>query len=248
MSSKESASQKKACAVRLQKYIAHQGIASRRQAEELIANGAVKVNGTVITEMGVKVVAGKDIIEVSDTAIEEKKEQLVYFMLHKPTGYVTTTHRTRHEPKIILDLVSDIPERVYPVGRLDKESSGLLFLTNDGDLTFQLTHPQFEHEKEYLVETTSSLQPEQIQKLRSGMVVLGQKTLPPQITLLSPYRFKITLKEGKNRQIRRILRSVGSGVKKLKRIRMGQVLLDAHLKPGQFRTLTAEEIRILKES
>lgn len=233
--------------IRLQKYIADQGIASRRAAEKLIAEGAVKVNGTVVTKMGTKVDPTKNHVEVSQAVLRAKQEKLVYIMLYKPIGYVTTTHRTKSEPQIVLDLLSGIDERVYPVGRLDKDSSGLLLLTNDGKLAFELTHPKFGHEKEYLVEAMNIIDDEQIQELKKGMPLLGKKTLPPKVTRLSPRRFLITLKEGKNRHIRRLFRKIGSGVRKLKRIRIETLSLDQWMEPGDFRLLTKKEVQHLKQ-
>ena len=231
--------------VRLHKHIADQGIASRRAAERLIAEGAVKVNGKQVTQMGIKIDPEKDTIEVSEKVLQQKKEELVYIMLHKPKGYVTTTHRTKSEPKIVLDLLKGVDVRVYPVGRLDKDSTGLLLLTNDGDLAFRLTHPSHEHEKEYLVEAMNELADDQFERLRKGVPILGQKTLPTKIKKLTKRRFLITLKEGKNRQIRRILRKVGSGVKSLKRVRIENLKL-GDLEAGKFKIITRREIEGFK--
>ncbi|MBI5414010.1 rRNA pseudouridine synthase [Candidatus Peregrinibacteria bacterium] len=220
--------------MRLHKHIADLGIASRREAERLIAEGAVKVNGKVVTEMGIKIDPEKDAVEVSEKTLAEKKEKLIYIAMNKPKGYVCSTHRTHAEPRIVLDLLKGISERVYPVGRLDKESTGLLLLTNDGDFAYRLTHPSFEHEKEYLVETMNDISDGMLEKLREGIPILGQKTLPPKITRLTKRRMLITLKEGKNRQIRRLLRKVGTGVLKLKRVRIAKLRLDPNLEMGEY--------------
>ncbi len=229
--------------IRLQKYLADQGIASRRTAEKLIAEGAVQVNGKLITEMGVKIDPNKDSVEVSGDLLKQKKDELIYIMLHKPKGYVTTTHRTKVENKIVMDLLpKDLP-RVFPVGRLDKDSTGLLLLTNDGDLAYRLTHPKFEHEKEYLVEAMNDLSGEQVEKLKKGLPLFGKKTKPPKIKMLSTRKFLITLTEGKNRQIRRLLRKIGTGVKSLKRVRIEDVRLDSKMQSGEWKFLSLEEVK-----
>lgn len=228
--------------IRLHKHIADQGIASRRAAEKLIAEGAVQVNGKIVTEMGIKINPDKDTVEVSETVLKKKKEQLIYILLNKPVGYVTTTKRTQSEPHIILDLLKDIQERVYPIGRLDKDSCGLLLLTNDGDLTYQLTHPSFEHEKEYIVEAFNEISDIQVQILREGVPMLGQKTLPPKVQRISMRKFSITLKEGKNRQIRRMFRKIGSGVRSLQRVRVGNLQL-GNLPEGSFQILPKDVIK-----
>lgn len=228
--------------IRLNKFLAEQGIASRREADRFIAEGAVTVNGKVITELGTKIHPETDTVEVHNTALEEKKASLRYYMLNKPVGYVTTTHRTEAEANIVLDLLPKDAPRVYPIGRLDKESTGLLLLTNDGDLAFRLMHPKFEHEKEYFVESMNPIIDEQLKRLQSGLPLLGKKTLPPQIIRLSPRTFRITLKEGMNRQIRRMFRKIGSGVRTLKRIRIENLILPRDMKEGEVREILAIEI------
>ncbi len=228
--------------LRLQKYIADKGIASRREAERLISEGAVTVNGEVIREMGVKIDPVKDLVEVSGKHLKKRSERLIYIALNKPAGYVTTSRKTEREDKIVLDLLRNIPERVFPVGRLDKESTGLLLLTNDGTLTYELTHPSFEHEKEYLVEAFNDITPGMLQKLRSGLSLFGGKTLPPEIELIEKRKMLITLKEGKNRQIRRILRKIGTGVKSLKRVRIGGLSLEPNWRPGEYQFLTKSDV------
>lgn len=231
--------------MRLQKYLASQGIASRRESEKLIADGLVKVNGEIITEMGVKIDPEKDKVEVNQKSLAERKEKLVYVILNKPTGYVTTCNRTEHEKKIVTDLV-DIPERIYPVGRLDKDTSGLLLMTNDGDLTYKLTHPKFEKTKEYEVQVAGKITDGSLAKLREGVKLWGEKTNPTVIKRLSGSRFLITLTEGKNRQIRRICRKVGFPVLELKRVKI-KGLDFKDVKMGEWRFLTETELESLKD-
>ncbi len=230
--------------MRLQKYLAHQGIASRRESEKLIADGLVKVNGKTIVEMGVKIDPDRDAIEVNRQALQKRKEKLVYVILNKPTGYVTTCHRTEYEKKIVTDLV-DIPERIYPVGRLDKDTAGLLLMTNDGDLTYKLTHPKFEKAKEYQVRVQGKITEGSLAKLREGVKLWGEKTNPTKIKRLSGNTFLITLTEGKNRQIRRICRKVGFPVLELERVKIKDLAF-ADVARGKWRFLTKKEIEILK--
>lgn len=230
--------------MRLQKYMALQGIASRRESEKLIVAGQVKVNGETVTEMGVKIDSEKDKVEVNQKALDERKEKLVYVILNKPTGYVTTCHRTEFENKIVTDLVK-IPQRIYPVGRLDKDTSGLLLLTNDGDLTYKLTHPKFEKPKEYEVKIRGTILDGALDKLRKGVSLWGEKTNRTVIKRLSPNRFLITLTEGKNRQIRRICRKVGSPVVELKRVKI-KGLAFGDVGVGEWRFLREDEVRVLK--
>ena len=230
--------------MRLQKYLASQGIASRRESEKLIAAGYVKVNGKTITEMGVKIDPEKDKVEVNQQALDERKQKLVYVILNKPTGYVTTCNRTEHEKKIVTDLVN-IPERVYPVGRLDKDTSGLLLMTNDGDLTYKLTHPKFEKPKEYEVKVQGKITDGALNKLREGVRLWGEKTNPTLVKRISGNRFLITLTEGKNRQIRRICRKVGFPVLELKRVKI-KGLDFKDVKVGEWRVLKKREVDVLK--
>lgn len=223
--------------VRLQKYLADRGVGSRRKCEEYIADGLIRINGKVVTEMGVKVDPEKDAIEVSPE-IRMIKQKLVYIMLNKPAGYVTT--RCQSEGKTVYDLVG-VPERIFSVGRLDKDSSGLLLLTNDGEFAYQLAHPSFEHEKEYEVTVEGNITAGALDKLRAGVKLWGSKTLPTLITKTGKNSFRIVLREGKNRQIRRICRKVGYPVKTLKRVRIGSLTLGS-LPEGQWKYLQKTEI------
>ena len=229
--------------LRLNKYLADQGVASRREADRLISDGLISVNGKVIKEMGVKVDPEKDKVTVSNQVIERQKK-LVYIALHKPASYVTSVKRTRVEPKIILDLIN-IKERVYPVGRLDKDTTGLLILTNDGTLTYTLTHPSVECEKEYEVRVDGQIKKGQMDKLKAGVKLWGKKTKETRVKKIAPNRMQIVLTEGKNRQIRRICQKVGLPVKKLKRIRIKNLKLGS-LQEGKWRYLTPQEVKMLK--
>jgi len=230
--------------VRLNKHLADLGIASRRKADELIAAGQVFVNSK-IGNMGQQIDPEHDEIRVADAVLEQQKKQM-YILLNKPTGYVTSNMATKTEPKIVLDLV-DVPERIFPVGRLDKDTSGLLILTTDGVLAYRLTHPSFDCEKEYEAALDTPLTAERIHKIETGMQLNYQKTKPTEIRQLGPRRARIILREGKNRQVRRIFGKVGCEVVKLKRVRVKGLQLDEDALPvGQWRYLTAEEITMLR--
>jgi len=222
--------------MRLQKFLSEAGFCSRRHGEELILAGSVSVNGVVVTKLGTKIDPEKDIVEVDGNRIEVKNN-LIYIALNKPKGYVTTCSRERD--KIVLDLI-DISERVYPVGRLDKDSSGLLLLTNDGRLHNILSHPSFDHEKEYDVLAAWPIPDEALGKMAAGIHLLGSRTRTAQVKRISPVRFRIVLKEGRNRQIRRMVEKMGNRVKELKRIRISNVRLGS-LKEGCWRYLTEKE-------
>lgn len=232
---------------RLQKVIAQAGIASRRKAEELIANGKVKVNGKVVTELGTKVDPLKDNIEVNGKQI--KQEKLVYILLNKPKGYITTADDPQNRP-IVFDLIRDIPQRLHSVGRLDFDTAGLLLLTNDGDLTYKLTHPKFEKEKIYLVRVKGRITQKVIKNLERGVELEDGKTAPAKVKLVKLKRdfslLKLTIHEGRNRQIRRMMETVGFPVIYLKRIQLGPLTL-GNLKTGQYRNLTQKEIKFLKK-
>lgn len=229
--------------IRLNKYLAAQGIASRREADRLIADGQVSVNGNVIREMGVKVDPEKDKITFSRQLLA-RQEQLIYIMLNKPIGYVASAKPTTLEPNIVLDLVN-IKERVYPVGRLDKDTTGLLVLTNDGTLTYKLTHPSSECEKEYEVIVDGIVTRGAMEKLAKGVKLWGEKTKPALVRPIGKNVMRIILTEGKNRQVRRICQKVGLPVRKLRRIRIKALSL-GNLPEGKWRYLNPEEIKMLK--
>ncbi|MCT4591796.1 MAG: rRNA pseudouridine synthase [Candidatus Gracilibacteria bacterium] len=231
--------------IRLNKYLSEQGICSRREAEKLITEGAIKINGKITQEQGIKIDPEKDKLEISESALQKKSEEKVVYALNKPIGYVSSTHATSVEKNIVTDLLK-VPERIYPIGRLDKDTSGLLLMTNDGDICYKLTHPKFSHKKIYLVETYKEVSDEALDKLRKGVTLFGEKTLPTKIEKISSHRFKITLKEGKNRQIRRIFRKIGSNVKRLKRIQIGELELKSlDIDTGKYVKLKQDQIKLL---
>jgi 23S rRNA pseudouridine2605 synthase/23S rRNA pseudouridine2604 synthase len=222
--------------MRLQKFLSRAGICSRRKGEEYIKAGWVKVNGEVVTALGIKVDPERDAVEVDKDAIRSDSKP-TYIALNKPRGYVSSCHQQNE--KIVLDLL-DISERVYPVGRLDKDSTGLLLLTNDGHLHHRLSHPSFNHEKEYAVTVARPLPEGALRKLAKGLPMMGTRTRPARVKRISARRFRIVLQEGKNRQIRRMVRKVGGEVTHLKRIRVANIKL-GNLPSGNWRYLTNME-------
>jgi len=234
--------------VRLQKHMADLGIASRRKCEEFIEKGMVKVNGERIIEMGVKIDPEKDLVEVDGKRLKKENEKLVYYALNKPQGYVSACVETKTEKDLVTHLVPQKP-RVFPIGRLDKDTTGLILMTNDGKMTFDLTHPSQEHEKEYFVEVNPAVSDAALDKMRNGITVLGEKTQPCTVTRVAKNKFFIVLKEGKNRQIRRMVRSVGASVMSLKRVRIGKFVLNEFEIPlGKFKKLNEEEVKMLKQT
>ncbi len=229
--------------MRLQKFLSTAGFCSRREGEEHIKKGLVKVNGVVVTQLGTKIDPITDHVEVNGKPIENKQD-LVYLALNKPPGFVTSCRQPGE--KIVLDLV-DVPERVYPVGRLDKDSTGLLILTSDGRLHHRLSHPSFDHEKEYDVSVARPIPDSALTTLAKGLPLMGTKTRPAEVKRISPRRFRIVLQEGKNRQIRRMVGKVGHQVTRLKRTRIANIKL-GRLSQGAWRHLTAmEKEYLLKE-
>lgn len=230
---------------RLQKYMAHAGVASRRKSEKIIKQGRVKVNGETITQMGYKI-DKDDLVEV-DGKLIESKEKRVYYAINKPTNYITTTDEQFNRP-MVLDLIQ-VPQRIYPVGRLDYDSSGLLLLTNDGELTNILIHPSYEIWKSYVVEVDDYIKDSDLKKLTTGVRLKEGITAPAKIKVLernNAYtKLLIEIREGKNRQIRRMLSFFDYKVKNLHRIRFGPIKLD-NLKSGEYRELTKQEIKTLK--
>jgi 23S rRNA pseudouridine2605 synthase len=233
---------------RLQKILAAAGYGSRRACEEIIRQGRVEVNGQVVTEMGTKVDPHRDEIRVDGTPISGPEEK-VYLILHKPPGYISTVHDPRGRPTI-LDLVPH-RGRLYPVGRLDAESEGLLLLTNDGQLTHRLTHPRYEHEKEYLVLVDGHPSETVLSQLRRGVNLEEGRTAPAKVSRASRKEgletppgttwLRMVIHEGRKRQIRRMCAAVGHPVQRLIRVRMGPLRLGT-LKPGQWRPVTAREL------
>lgn len=222
--------------MRIQKFLSAAGICSRRRGEAFIKAGRVSLNGQIVVELGTKIDPRKDQLSVDGKPIKYEPSML-YIALNKPTDYVTSC---RHPgQKIVLDLV-DIAQRVYPIGRLDKDSSGLLLLTNDGRLHHKLSHPSFNHEKEYDVTVAKPITDGALQKMAAGLPMMENKTRPAKVQRIASRRFRIILKEGKNRQVRRMVRKVGNQVTRLKRIRVAGIRL-GQLPPGKWRHLTDKE-------
>ncbi len=230
--------------IRLQKYMADKGIASRRKCEEFITEGLVKVNGKVITELGTKVDPDNDVVEVNESKIEAVKSEYIYIMLNKPVGYITSLKQTDSSSPLVTDLLKKVKTRVYPVGRLDKDSSGLLLLTNDGDFAYKLMHPSFEKEKEYIVTTMETVTRRMIERFEKGIMIEGRKTSPARVKRLELTKISIVLCEGRNRQIRKMLQKVGNTVSYLRRVRINNLTL-GKLKEGEYRFLTKSEVQDL---
>ena len=228
--------------MRLQKFLSAAGVCSRRKGETYILAGRVRVNGEVVSTLGSKVDPGKDQVLVDGNPASIEADN-VYIVLNKPAGYVSSCDHPGE--KIVLDLV-DIDRRIFPVGRLDKDSCGLLLLTDDGRIHHRLSHPSFDHEKEYDVTVEKSLTEGVLKKLARGVVLRGTKTRPAKIKKVAPMRFKITLQEGRNRQIRRMVEKVGYKVLTLNRIRVAHIRL-GKLKKGQWRYLSDAERKHLLE-
>lgn len=233
--------------MRLQKYIALAGVASRRRAEELISIGRVKVNGKVVTEMGIKVTPGLDKVLVDNKEVKISVDK-IYILLNKPVGYVTTLSDEFNRPKVV-DLLQEIKERVYPVGRLDYNTSGLLLLTNDGDLTHKITHPSSHIYKTYVCKIKGRITKKEMDTFRTGVDIDGYITAPAKIELLKQNKdstlVKVIIYEGKNRQIRRMMEALGHPVITLKRISIGKIDLD-NLQIGKWRYLTRKEVEYLR--
>lgn len=236
---------KKMVEMRLQKYIAEAGIASRRKAEELILQGLVSVNGEIVTEMGVKV-CDTDIVEVNGRRAEPERNK-VYIMLNKPKGYVSTV-KDQFSRKTVLHLTYGVKERVYPVGRLDYDTSGLILLTNDGSFSYRMTHPSHEIDKVYIAKVAGEVGKDVVEKFRKGIKIDDYITSPSNIIILDKNKegstVRITIHEGRNRQVRKMCEAVGHPVVDLKRISIGNLGL-GDLKEGQWRYLTKDEIKTL---
>lgn len=232
--------------MRLQKFMAQCGVASRRAAEKIISQGRVKVNGEVIDFMGFEVDPGRDKVEVDSKVIHEEKKKY-YIMLNKPKNYVTTVSDELGRPTV-MQLVEDINARIYPVGRLDFETSGLLLMTNDGDFANNITHPASEINKVYIAVTDRPLDEDQLTMLREGVRIDDFLTAPALVQNLKRtkhgFEVKITIHEGKNRQIRRMLEAVGARTVSLKRISVGPITL-GNLPEGKWRKLSEAEVNKL---
>src|SRR5918992_1696627 len=235
--------------IRLQKILSQAGVSSRRAAEKLMAEGRVSVNGKTIFELGTKADPATDDIRVDGRRIKSA-ERPRYILLNKPRGYVTTRSDEKRR-KTVIDLLKGVREYVYPVGRLDYDTEGLLLLTNDGDLAAALTHPRHGVERTYEARVAGMPDDRALEKLRKGVPLDGRRTLPAHVILLNSGRrdvdgvLLITIKEGRNRQVRRMLDAVGHPVSRLKRTKIGPIG-DRKLPAGAWRDLSAEEIRKLK--
>ena len=227
--------------MRLQKYLAHAGLCSRRKAEEYILAGRIKINGIITSELGTKVDPSDSVFFDDKPVLLSRENPKIYLALNKPEGYVTSC--SQKKAKIVMDLI-DIDERIYPVGRLDKDSKGLLLLTNDGELHNKLSHPSFDHEKEYIVTTVDPVSDGALKSMAGGVMIDGVKTRKAMVKRISDKQFCIVLKEGRNRQIRKMVQKTGNEVDTLLRIRIANIHL-GKLKEGAWRHLTQAEIRKL---
>ena len=232
---------------RLNKYLAHAGVGSRRHCDGLIAAGRVKINDLVISDMGTKVDPGKHKVSVDDQVV--KAEKLVYWLVHKPVGYLCTNHDPAGRPRAV-DLIPHVDQRVYTVGRLDEGSEGLLLMTNDGDLAQALMHPRYQIDKTYQVLVAGRPSPEDIDRLLEGVWLSDGKVKAKKVFRMKSQGdstwLKIVLCEGKNREIRRMLAKLGHKVQRLKRLAIGPIELD-RLPKGKSRKLHLPELAILQK-
>ncbi|HSE42178.1 MAG TPA: pseudouridine synthase [Acidobacteriota bacterium] len=233
--------------VRLQKILSQAGVTSRRKAEEFIRQGRVRVNGKVIYELGTKADPDRDEIHFDGKKIEPKQPR-ISVLLNKPDGYITSLRDPEGRPTVA-KLVDNLPVRLYPVGRLDYHTEGLLILTNDGELAQQIEHPSHQIEKVYLAKVKGIPHPNELKRLREGIVIEGRKTLPATIKIVETRKnawIEVVIREGRQNQIRKMFDVIGHPVLKLKRIAIGS-LRDDNLKPGEYRMLKSSEIRRLLE-
>lgn len=233
--------------MRLNKYIAQAGIASRRKADELTSNGNVKINGLVVKQLGYDVKEG-DVVEVNGRKIDTSTQKPVYIMLNKPLGYITSSDDEKGRA-IVQDLVSDIDSRLFSIGRLDYNTSGLLLMTNDGDLAYKLTHPKHHVYKTYRARVAGVLSNVKVSKLKNGVDIGGFVTSKANVKVIKQGNHstivEIQIYEGKNRQIRKMFAAVGNNVQELERVAMGDLYL-GRLMEGHYRKLTPKEIEYLK--
>lgn len=228
---------------RLQKVLAHAGIASRRKSEAYITEGRVKVNGQVVTELGTQV-GSKDRIEVDGVPIYQ--EEAVYYLFYKPRGVISAVTDDKNR-QVVVDYLTDVPERIYPVGRLDYDTSGLLLLTNDGDFSQKLTHPKHEVDKVYVAKVKGIADNKTLLPVTRGMRIEGKRLAPARFDILSVDTkaqssiVQLTIHEGRNHQVKNMLKAVGLPVQKLKREKYGELTL-AGLRPGEYRKLSKKEV------
>lgn len=233
--------------MRLQKYMALSGVASRRASEELITQGLVKVNNIVVTELGTRIDPKTDRVKVNDKSIRLERKK-VYILLNKPIGYVSTMNDEK-DRNIVTDLIEGIDERIYPVGRLDADTTGLLLLTNDGDLAFKITHPKNEIVKRYIAIVEGVPNRFELEKFRKGLIIDGKPTAEAFIKIAKRYDtesiLEISIHEGRNRQVKKMCEMINHPVKKLKRIAIGDIEIGG-LEIGNWRHLDDEEVKYLK--
>ncbi|MEE1043440.1 MAG: pseudouridine synthase [Clostridia bacterium] len=229
--------------IRLQKYMADCGVASRRKCEEIILQGKVKVNGVVVRELGTKVTDDDEVI-VDGKAIKKVSKKF-YIALNKPVGYITTVSDEFDRPTVMNLVEDEILTRVYPVGRLDFDTEGLLIMTNDGDLTFKLTHPKHIIFKTYVATLNDVPHPKDIERLKKGVVIDGKKTQQPKVNWLKDNVVEISISEGRNRQVRKMFEAIGYEVVNLQRIAVGNLTL-GNIPLGRWRHLSNHEINYLK--
>lgn len=233
--------------MRLQKYMALCGVASRRKSEEIIGEGRVKVNNVVITELGTIIDPSKDKVLVDDKRIK-LESNMVYIMLNKPIGYVSSLSDEKGR-KVVTDLIEGVKERIYPVGRLDADTTGLILLTNDGELAFKLTHPSKRVDKKYIAIVEGVPNKKELELLRNGVFIDGKKTSPAEVKVAKRFDedsiLDIVIHEGRNRQVKKMCEAVNHPVKKLKRVSIGEIELGG-LNIGNWRFLNDEEVKYLK--
>lgn len=229
--------------LRLQKFMAENGVASRRKSEELIASGLIKVNGLIISELGHKIDTAKDVVEVCGRIIEPSSTELFYYLLNKPKGYVSTAKDQFGRPSVV-SLIKN-SARLYPVGRLDYDTEGLIIITNDGELTNKLTHPGYSVTKEYEAIVRGIITDKTAEAFQCGIDIGGYITKPAKMHIVAQYKdsavIRIVISEGKNRQVRKMCASLGHEVTHLKRVAIGNILL-GDLKVGHYRMLSKKEI------
>lgn len=234
--------------VRLQKYIADCGITSRRKAEELIVQGKIQINGETTCTLGTKVDPCRDEIRYKGEIIKPEKHQ-IYLMLYKPEKYMTTVKDQFQRPTV-LDLLSEVKERVYPIGRLDYHTSGLLLLTNDGDIAYRIMHPKYEIVKTYIATVKGIPTRDQLEHMRKGIAIEEYITAPASVKMLRKTKnqsvLEIQIHEGRNRQVRKMCQAIGHPVIRLERTKVGKLTLGT-LKKGEYRHLTSNEVEYLKK-
>ena len=235
--------------VRLNKFISTSGYAARRKADELILSGRVSVNSKTVTVPGTKIEPEKDVVKIDGEPVKRSRhDKLIYILLNKPRGYVTTTSDDKNR-QTVLDLVR-VKQRIYPVGRLDYNSQGLLLLTNDGELANKLMHPRFRVFKTYSVKLNKPVDEISLKRLKNGVMIDGRKTAEAKVSVIPKTgnkQIRISIHEGRNRQVRRMLEAVGLFIRKLNRVEYAG-LKDKALKQGQWKYLSNKEVRILKNS